>query len=163
MWKTQGFHPFIDFSASRILNLKLVPAGWVVYRCVFTVASVLSQRPTRRTCCGSITDTCPTALSTIFLVVIMTISLRYDIIQVITSCRSRRTWISCSCVIKCTQITYIWRMSVPTLCAWFAARCEKTRKCDHHLKTCSHARAYTWNPRSEQELLAQSADSMYLL
>ena len=40
---------------------------------------------------------------------------------------------------------------------------QKDQNLYHHLKTCSHARTTTRNPRSRHEILAESADSVYLL
>ena len=40
---------------------------------------------------------------------------------------------------------------------------QKYQKSYHHLKTCSHARTNTRNPRSRQGFHAESADSVYLL
>ena len=40
---------------------------------------------------------------------------------------------------------------------------QKDQNLYHHLKTCSHARANTRNPRSRQGFHAESADSVYLL
>ena len=54
----RGVIPWFDLSASRILNLesgicnRRYPFGCTIYWCMFTVASVLFQRPARHTCCG---------------------------------------------------------------------------------------------------------------